>query len=87
MPNIVSEGYYETYDGVLDTSADDNLQQNCSVEMDIYNPTWSSDDFSKQSSHPSQQMDIVRVHCFSHLKLETLMLALNQWCSFRRNSK
>lgn len=38
MPNIVSEGYYETYDGVLDTSADDNLQQNCSVEMDIYNP-------------------------------------------------
>lgn len=87
MPNIVSEGYYEAYDGVLDTSADNNLQQNCSVEMDIYNPTWSSVDFSKQSSHHLQQIDIPRVPCFGLFKLETWMLALNPWCSFRSNSK
>lgn len=77
MPNKVSEDDNEIYDDVLNTSADDNLQQNCSVEMDIYNPTWSSADFSKQSSH----------HCLSLFKLETLMLVLNQMCSFRSNSK
>lgn len=87
MPNKVSGDDHETYDDVLDTPADDNLQQNCTIEMDIYNPTWSSVDFSKQSSHHLQQIDIPRVPCFSLFKFETWMLALNPWCSFRSNSK
>lgn len=65
MPNKVSEDDYETYDDVLDTPADDNLQQNCTIEMDIDKPTSSGVDYSKPSSNHSQQNYIARVHCFS----------------------
>lgn len=86
MPNKVSEDDHETYDDVLDTPADDNLQQNCTIEMDIYKPTWSGVDYSKQSSNHSPQNDIARVHCFSLFKPEFWMLVWNQLCSFQSKS-